>query len=183
MTLLPLPRTHRGACGCEANTGDGAGILVAMPDLFLSSVLHEEQGVSLPPLGKYAVGQVYLPQDEGMRLQTKRIIEEAVTHMGHDFITWRPVPTNNRSLGASARATEPIIEQIFIGATGHLILEPEQQLYILRKLIEENLAKKKINEDECYFCSLSSKTIVYKGQLTPEQVRVYFKDLQNEDFR
>ena len=63
------------------------------------------------------------------------------------------------------------------------MLEPEQQLYVLRKLIEDNLAKKKINEDECYFCSLSSKTIVYKGQLTPEQVRVYFKDLQNEDFR
>lgn len=85
-------------------------------------------GVQLPPLGQYAVGQVFLPQEEGLRLQTRKLIEEAVAHMGHDLITWRVVPTNNRTLGLSARATEPIIEQLFISAKGHLKLEAEQQV-------------------------------------------------------
>ncbi|GAX83612.1 hypothetical protein CEUSTIGMA_g11036.t1, partial [Chlamydomonas eustigma] len=175
--------THRGACGCEANTGDGAGILCAMPDQFLTNTLIEEKGVQLPPLGQYAVGQTFLPQEEGLRLQTRRMIEEAVGQMGHEFFTWRRVPTNNRPLGQSAKATEPVIEQLFISATGHLKLEAEQQLYVLRKVIESKLRAANISDDECYICSLSSKTIVYKGQLTPEQVRIYFRDLQNEDFR
>ncbi|GAX86014.1 hypothetical protein CEUSTIGMA_g13429.t1, partial [Chlamydomonas eustigma] len=175
--------THRGACGCEANTGDGAGILCAMPDQFLTNTLIEEKGVQLPPLGQYAVGQIFLPQEEGLRLQTRRMIEEAVGQMGHEFFTWRRVPTNNRPLGQSAKATEPVIEQLFISATGHLKLEAEQQLYVLRKVIESKLRAANISDDECYICSLSSKTIVYKGQLTPEQVRIYFRDLQNEDFR
>lgn len=122
-------RTHRGACGCEANTGDGAGILLAMPDQFFSNVLMEELDVKLPALGEYAVAQVFLPQDEGLRLQARKIIEDAAAHMGHDIITWRAVPTNNRSLGLSARKTEPVIEQLFLSAKGHLqTLEVEQQV-------------------------------------------------------
>ena len=84
--------------------------------------------MQLPPLGQYAVGQVFLPQEEGLRLQTRKLIEECVEHMGHDLITWRVVPTNNRTLGLSARATEPVIEQLFISAAGHLKLEVEQQV-------------------------------------------------------
>lgn len=175
---------HRGACGCETNTGDGAGILVAMPDGFLSNVMLEEQGIKLPPLGEYAVGQVYLPRDEHLRHKSRTVIDTVVAEMGHDAISWRVVPTNNRSLGASALSTEPIIEQLYISSRGKLKhLQPEQQLYVLRKMIESRLRKVNINDDECYFCCLSSQTVVYKGQLTPQQVKVYFKDLQREDFR
>ncbi|GFR49656.1 hypothetical protein Agub_g11798 [Astrephomene gubernaculifera] len=183
--LMMLQRmTHRGACGCEANTGDGAGILVAMPDGFFQSVLMEEQGLKLPPAGAYAVGQMFLPQDELARQKVKEIVEDVATQFGHVSLTWRPVPTNNRSLGKSALNTEPVIEQWFLTSTGnHAALETEQQLYILRKMIEHNLRANGLGDDDAYFCSLSSKTIVYKGQLTPEQVRVYFKDLQREDFR
>jgi len=176
--------THRGACGCEENTGDGAGILLSMPDLFLNTVMSQEHGIKLPPAGEYAVGQIFLPRDETLRYKTRVIIEEVSAAMGHDLIGWRVVPTNNRSLGLSARKTEPVIEQLFITAQGKLQkLEAEQQLYILRKLIESKLRDAGIDDNECYFCSLSSRTIVYKGQLTPEQVRIYFKDLQHEDFR
>ncbi|GIL79137.1 hypothetical protein Vretimale_16677 [Volvox reticuliferus] len=183
--LMMLQRmTHRGACGCEANTGDGAGILVAMPDGFFQSILMEEQGLKLPPLGAYAVGQVFLPRDEASRQKVKDIAEKVANQLGHVSLTWRQVPTNNRSLGRSALNTEPVIEQWFITSTGnHAALEVEQQMFILRKLIEYNLRATGIRDDDAYFCSLSSKTIVYKGQLTPEQVRVYFKDLQREDFR
>eukprot|EP00198_Chlamydomonas_reinhardtii_P003746 XP_001693082.1 glutamate synthase, NADH-dependent [Chlamydomonas reinhardtii] len=176
--------THRGACGCEANTGDGAGILVGMPDGFFQAVLMEEQGLKLPPLGAYAAGQVFLPQDEEVRQKVKDICDRVATSLGHVSLTWRPVPTNNRSLGKSAVDTEPAIEQWFITSTGNRSsLEVEQQLYLLRKQIEYALRADGIKDDDAYFCSLSSKTIVYKGQLTPEQVRVYFKDLQREDFR
>ncbi|KXZ50144.1 hypothetical protein GPECTOR_17g780 [Gonium pectorale] len=176
--------THRGACGCEANTGDGAGILLGMPDGFFQAVLMEEQGLKLPPLGAYAVGQMFLPQDEPSRQKVKDIVESVATQLGHVSLTWRPVPTNNRSLGKSALDTEPVIEQWFLTSTGnHAALETEQQMFILRKLIEHKLRANDIRDDDAYFCSLSSKTIVYKGQLTPEQVRVYFKDLQREDFR
>jgi glutamate synthase (NADPH/NADH) len=152
-------------------------------------------------------------------LQVKDVCERIADQLGHMSLTWRPVPTNNRSLGKSALDTEPCIEQWFITSTGnHAALETEQQLYILRKLIEHNLRGSGISDDDAYFCSLSSRTLVYKGQLTPEQVglrsarhyawsgverilghmccpgaallpcvcpqvRVYFKDLQREDFR
>jgi len=176
---------HRGACGCETNTGDGAGILVAMPDSFLHSVLSEEQGIQLPAFGDYAVGQIYLPREEGLRNKSRSIIDRVVADMGHDAIAWRVVPTNNRSLGPSALSTEPVIEQLFLTSHGVKLknLQTEAQLYVLRKVIERELKAAGIDDDECYFCSLSSKTIVYKGQLTPQQVKVYFKDLQREDFR
>ncbi len=157
-------------CLCP-RAGDGAGILVAMPDAFLSNVLLEEQGIKLPPYGacggacvrardrqqtavlafavttmvhhlagaplppaihcagEYAVGQIYLPRDETLRHKSRTIIDTVVAEMGHDAITWRVVPTNNRSLGQSALATEPVIEQLFIHSRGKLAhLQPEQQV-------------------------------------------------------
>ncbi len=100
-----------------------------MPDAFLSSVLQEEQGIQLPSLGAYAVGQLFMPQDETLRNKTRLIIDTTVAELGHEGIAWRVVPTNNRSLGLSARKTEPVIEQIFITASGKLDkLEAEQQV-------------------------------------------------------
>jgi len=175
---------HRGACGCESNTGDGAGILVGMPDGFLHQALMDEQNIRLPALDEYAVGQVYLPRKDALRHKSRTIIESVVQKVGHDLLAWRRVPVDNRSLGPSALSTEPVVEQMFISANGNFSnLQAEQQMFILRKLIEKELRASGIDEDECYFCSLSSKTIVYKGQLTPEQVYTYFKDLQHEGFR
>ncbi|WIA23003.1 hypothetical protein OEZ85_001356 [Tetradesmus obliquus] len=175
---------HRGACGCEENTGDGAGMLCAMPDSFFSSVLMDEQSFRLPPLGEYAVGQVFLPRDEAQRNKAKCIMERVAAKLGHDSFTWRTVPTNNRSLGKSAVAVEPIVEQWFLSARGiKEALDTEQQLFILRKFIEHELALVGMGEDDVYFCSLSSATVVYKGQLTPEQVPAYYSDLQRPDFR
>lgn len=151
--------------------GDGAGILVAMPDSFLSSVLLDEQAVRLPPQGEYAVGQVFLPRDEGQRGTARCVIERVAARLGHDTLTWRRVPTHAAPLGASAVAVEPVVEQWFLSARGNRAgLDTEQQLFLLRKFIEAELREMGLDEDEVYFCSLSSATLVYKGQLTPEQV-------------
>eukprot|EP00775_Hariotina_reticulata_P011474 gene11474-11618_t len=175
---------HRGACGCEENTGDGAGMLCAMPDSFFSAVLMDEQSFRLPPLGDYAVGMVFLPTDEAERNKAKCIMERVAAKLGHDSFTWRVVPTDNRSLGKSAVAVEPRCEQWFLSAKGiKENLDTEQQLFILRKFIEYELQQMGMNHDDVYFCSLSSATVVYKGQLTPEQVPLYYKDLQRPDFR
>lgn len=175
--------THRGACGCETNTGDGAGILLSLPDDYFSRVLMDEQSYRLPEPGDYAVGQVFLPTDAAQRQHCKNILESIALEMGHETLVWRTVPTTNGMLGKSALDVEPVIEQWFISAHGKLQLEVEQQMYVLRKLIESKLRSEGLTDDDCYFCSLSSKTIVYKGQLTPEQVPQYFKDLQQVGFR
>ena len=100
-----------------------------MPDGFFSNVLMEEQGIKLPPQGAYAVGQAFLPRDDAMRAKVKDVVDAVASQRGHHTITWRPVPTNNRSLGKSALATEPIIEQWFLTSAGnHASLESEQQV-------------------------------------------------------
>ncbi|KIZ01899.1 glutamate synthase (NADPH/NADH) [Monoraphidium neglectum] len=176
--------THRGACGCEENTGDGAGILAAMPDGFFGTIM-EAAGVRLPPAGQYAVGQVFLPKDQQQRDIAKRVMEAVAADLGHEVLAWRSVPTDNRSLGASAVKVEPAVEQWFVTADGakHRQLDAEGQLYVLRKLIEAEWSAQGLGYDDAYFCSLSSRTIIYKGQLTPAQVPSYFKDLQHPEFR
>lgn len=100
-----------------------------MPDGFFQSVLMEEEGLKLPPLGAYSVGQMFLPRDEVLRQKVKDVIEDVATKLGHVTLTWRPVPINNRSLGRSALNTEPVIEQWFLTSVGnHAALETEQQV-------------------------------------------------------
>lgn len=128
---LPAPRHRRLTPGAA---GDGAGLLVAIPDGFFSNVLMEEQGIKLPPLGAYAAGQVFLPRDGALRAKVKDVVDAVASQRGHVTIAWRPVPTNNRSLGASAIATEPVIEQWFLTATGnHASLEAEQQVCLFSR--------------------------------------------------
>lgn len=110
-------------------TGDGAGILAALPDTFFHHVLMEEQRIKLPPLGQYAVGMVFLPQDAAQREAAKKLLEATAAALGHDTITWRTVPVTNKSLGQSAVAVEPVIEQWFINSRGSLMhLQTEQQV-------------------------------------------------------
>jgi glutamate synthase domain-containing protein 2/glutamate synthase domain-containing protein 1/glutamate synthase domain-containing protein 3 len=173
---------HRGGQGCESNTGDGAGILLQIPHSFFKTELAL-QHMELPEPGQYGVGMVFLPQDVTARAVCEQILEAQVAAIGQKLIGWRTVPTDNSSLGDSAKAAEPFVRQIFIGSTveGTDELAFERKLYIIRKLTEN--AVRAVEEGESfYFASFSNRTIVYKGMLTPEQVDSYYLELKNPSF-
>lgn len=182
ITIL-LNLDHRGGCGCETNTGDGAGILMQIPYTFFKKVCSNE-GISLPQDGEYGVGMVFLPRDEALRLNCEKILEDIIKKQGQTFLGWRTVPTNNSSLGNSAKACEPFVRQIFIGKNPEIKtqLDFERKLYVIRKLAEKAIRYSNTKGGEFfYFASLSSRTIVFKGMLTPEQVDLYYPDLLDKD--
>ncbi|MCU0443786.1 MAG: glutamate synthase large subunit [Microscillaceae bacterium] len=182
--ILMLTRMeHRGACGCEANTGDGAGILIQVPhEFFLDECT--KLGLDLPPYGEYGVGMVFFPRDEKLREECRETLNRNIKKLKLELIGYRAVPTDNQTVGESAVNAEPQMEQVFIKRPTQItdLLGFERKLFILR-----NYATRIINETvqglrgEFYFTSLSYKTIVYKGQLTTNQVRPYFPDLHNEN--
>lgn len=177
--------THRGACGCEVNTGDGAGILVAIPHSFFSDIAEKQCNIDLPPRGDYAIGMVFLPTDPKERAKAKEAIAHIAENRGNHLLGWREVPTDNSMLGDSALKTEPKIEQFFVARATNEAgqkLVMDQQMFILRKLIEQAWRVHGMTDDDAYICSLSSRTIVYKGQLTPAQVEEYYPDLANPLF-
>ncbi|MCR8636885.1 glutamate synthase large subunit [Paenibacillus radicis (ex Xue et al. 2023)] len=173
---------HRGGQGSESNTGDGAGILLQIPHGFLNTECAKE-GIQLPEPGKYGVGMVFLPQDVTMRAACEKVLEEKIQQAGQQLLGWRTVPTDNSSLGDSAKSAEPFVRQVFIGSTvdGGDELAFERKLYVIRKLTE-NAVRALDNGDAFYFSSLSSRTIVYKGMLTPEQVDNYYLELKDPAF-
>ncbi|KAL7214119.1 hypothetical protein ACSBR1_026520 [Camellia fascicularis] len=178
--------SHRGACGCETNTGDGAGILVALPHQFYKEVA-KDVGFELPPPGEYAVGMFFLPTSENRRAQSKIVFTKVAESLGHTVLGWRTVPTDNSGLGNSALQTEPVIEQVFLTPTPKSKVDFEQQLYILRRVsmvaIRAALNLQHGGVRDFYICSLSSRTVVYKGQLKPNQLKqYYYADLGNERF-
>src|SRR5262245_27778206 len=131
---------HRGACGCEANTGDGAGILMQMPDRFLRKVTPMA-GVKLPEPRQYGVGMVFLPPDPAERANAERIFREIVVTEGQTLLGWRDIPTNNSSLGDTAKASEPVMRQVFIARSASL-RDPmafERKLYVIRKRAEQSI--------------------------------------------
>ena len=170
---------HRGATGAEPDTGDGAGILVQVPDRFLRAVLHEEQGVHLPPAGAYAVGLGFLPTDVLAAEKARAAIETIAADESLDVVAWREVPVEPYCLGATSRAVMPAFAQVFItdpaGATG---IELDRKVYLARKRIEHELEP----EIATYFASLSARTLVYKGMLTTPQLAQFFPDLHDERF-
>ncbi|MCB0601280.1 MAG: glutamate synthase subunit alpha, partial [Saprospiraceae bacterium] len=173
---------HRGACGCEPNTGDGAGILIQLPDLFFRN-WWKSQGIILPEFGKYAVGFLFLPKDPAAQQYSKAIFESCIEEMNMEVIGYRPVPTNPEGLGKSALAVEPYMEQIFLRSKENL--EPkvfERKLLVLRKYGTHQVHNAEPElKDFFYLCSLSYKTIVYKGQLTTHQLSTYYPDLHHPD--
>ncbi|XP_039120689.1 LOW QUALITY PROTEIN: glutamate synthase 1 [NADH], chloroplastic [Dioscorea cayenensis subsp. rotundata] len=178
--------THRGACGCEANTGDGAGILVALPHEFYKEVANDA-GFELPPPGQYAVGMFFLPTDGNRREQSKVVFTKVAESLGHVVLGWRHVPTDNTGLGKSALETEPVIEQVFLTISLRSNADFEQQMYILRRVsmvaIRAALNLQHGGMRDFYICSLSSRTVVYKGQLKPVQLKdYYYADLGDERF-
>ncbi len=175
--------THRGACGCDPHTGDGAGILIQIPDTFLRNAVSKNK-INLPKEGEYGVGIVFLPTN----IQEKNLCEEWIEHIIHDegqrFLGWRKVPCDNTKIGYVARSVEPEIKQIFIGKNPKIKdpLEFERKLYLIRKQIEKKIRDSKLTQSHYfYICSLSSRTLVYKGQLMGDQVSLYYPDLANED--
>src|SRR5262245_60335389 len=166
---------HRGATGAEADTGDGAGILVQVPDRFLRAVVDAE----LPPAGAYAVGLAFLPPDPVSAEKAEAAIEAIVGEEGLDVIAWRPVPVVPDCLGATARSAMPAFKQLFItdrgGATG---IDLDRRVYVVRKRLEHELDA----ELATYFPSLSARTLVYKGMLTTPQLADFFPDLTDERF-
>jgi len=177
---------HRGACGCEPNTGDGAGMLTALPHGFFAKVAKADLGVDLPESGKYGAGIIYLPQDDDERKLCKMHMEDLVVAQGQKVLGWRDVPQepDKADIGPSARATEPVMEQLFIAAADGIDSEAfERQLYIIRKLASRILRTSELKQALMFYvCSLSTKVIIYKGQLTPDQLLPYFPDLEDEDY-
>jgi glutamate synthase (ferredoxin) len=171
---------HRGACGCEANTGDGAGILIQTPHNFLKLVAKEAK-ITLPPSGDYGVGMVFLPPDAAQRAECEKIFGQIVAEEGQRVLGWRTVPTNNSSLGATARAAEPWMRQLFIGRNKKLTDDQafERKLYVIRKRAENAISYsgKVAGGEFFYISSLSYKTVVYKGMLLTEQLGSYYPDL------
>jgi len=175
--------THRGGCGAEEQTGDGAGILIQVPHKFLSKVCKTE-GIDLPNEGEYAVGMVFLSRDESIRAKSERHLEEIIKEEGQIFLGWRTPATNPKNLGDSAKASMPYIKQVFIKKSADITDEKsfERKLYVIRKRSEHFLRNGKKTIDKCfYIASLSPKTIVYKGMLTPEQVKDFYVDLNDPD--
>ncbi len=172
---------HRGARGAEDNTGDGAGILMQIPHRFFEHVC-KGLDIDLPDPGHYGVGMVFITDhaDRSIRRKTRQIIEDIVEGEGQDVLGWRKVPTNNFYLGATSRSCEPVVWQIFIGRSAHLPdrLAFERKLYVIRKRAT-NAIRYTAHDENFYIPSLSSRTIVYKGMLTPMQVPEFYPDLQD----
>ena len=178
---------HRGACGCETNTGDGAGILTAIPHKFMRKVAQQALGIELPELGEYAVGNIFLPTDESARGIAKRIYEDKLTDAKLTPLGWRTLPVDpvGADVGPTARSTMPAIEQLFVQCAPKMDSDAfERALYIARNRVINTLQKKDsgVPANSFYICSLSCRTIVYKGQLTSGQVPAFYADLRDPDY-
>ena len=178
---------HRGACGCEANTGDGAGILTALPHDFIRKAAKTEFGADLPEPGRFGAGNIFLPQDEHERAHCKRVIDKIVTEQGQRLVGWRVVPVNpdKADVGPTARSAEPFTEQLFVAAAEGLDAEAfERQLYIIRKRATNLLREDpELTQGKMFYvCSLSTKVIIYKGMLTSWQVLPYYTDLSDPTY-
>jgi len=175
---------HRGACGCEPNTGDGAGILLQMPDRFLRKTCGP-LGIDLPPEGEYGAGIVFFPHDPAERSTIQQLIESVVREEGQCLLGWRDLPTDDHLLGETARSAEPYFTQVFIGRTPDVVDQAhlERKLYVIRKRIERAVdALPGEGKRFFYIPSLSSRTIIYKGMLSADQIDTMFPDLRDPDF-
>ncbi len=173
--------THRGAVGADPLAGDGAGILVQIPDRFFREEMAR-QDVFLPPVGEYGVGMVFLPQEPASRLACEYEIERAIKDEGQVLLGWRDVPCDNDGLGESVKRIEPAIRQVFIGrGAGVTVTDAlERKLYIIRKSSGHAIQALKLRHGkEFYVPSMSARTVVYKGMLLAGQVGSYYKDLQD----
>jgi len=171
---------HRGAC-VEENTGDGAGILIQMPHKFLAKKA-KEAGFELPSAGQYGVANVFTSRQGGSWPATKELFEKVAAAEDMPVIGWREMPVDNSTLGKSAKASEPLVRQVFVKRPASCVddVSFERKLYVLRKVANNAIRVPKI-DPAWYAPSMSCRTLVYKGMLTPHQVGAYFLDLQDAD--
>ncbi|HEV7388826.1 MAG TPA: glutamate synthase large subunit, partial [Gemmatimonadaceae bacterium] len=176
--------SHRSAVAADSCTGDGAGVLLQVPHAFLRRVCAPG-GISLPDAGSYGVGMVFLPSSRAERAACERLIESQVVGEGCTVLGWRDVPVNDAVLSAPTRSSRPVIRQIFVATMGvsrDLDADSafEITLYVIRRRIEAAL-RTMPGGSNCYIASLSSRTVVYKGMLTPNQLTTFYKDLSEPD--
>jgi glutamate synthase (NADPH) large chain len=174
---------HRGAVGADKLMGDGAGILIQLPDALYREEMSK-QGVDLPPSGEYGVGMVFLPKEHASRLACEQEMERAIKAEGQVLLGWRDVPVNrDMPMSPTVRAKEPILRQVFIGRGNDVIVQDalERKLYVIRKTASANIQNLKLKHSKEYYVpSMSSRTVVYKGLLLADQVGTYYLDLQDE---
>ena len=173
---------HRGACGCDPQTGDGAGILIQIPHAFFDRECNR-LGFSLPAQGDYGVGMIFLPVDRHERLLCEGILEKIVAEEGLKVLGWRDTPVNGNTVGRLARDTQPYIEQIFVRAAPGMDQDAlERKLYVVRKRAESALTQSDLKEKGFFYIpSLSSRTIVYKGLLLAPQITEFYRELLDPD--
>ncbi|MFZ3579275.1 glutamate synthase large subunit [Virgibacillus sp. DJP39] len=174
---------HRGGQSADTSTGDGAGILTQIPHRFFKKQCEKED-ISLPEAGEYGIGMVFLPVEHDTRLRSKEVFEQIIKEEGQTFLGWRPVPINDSFIGKVASKSKPVIRQLFVEKSEDLVdqMAFERKLYVIRKRIEKEMAKH-AEYDDIYISSLSTRTIVYKGMLIPEQLDSFYIDLNHPDFQ
>ena len=176
---------HRGGIGADENTGDGAGVLFQIPHEFFNNEMNK-LNIQLPNEGDYAVGMLFLPQNDTVKEIAIKIIERIILHKGNEILMWREVPTNSTELGKAPLESMPNIVQVFIRKQDKINsgIDFERELYLLRRAIEKTInTSEALKEETCYIVSLSSKTIVYKGMLVSTQVRSFYTDLMNRNLK
>ncbi|MGE0332785.1 MAG: glutamate synthase-related protein [Ramlibacter sp.] len=173
---------HRGAVGADKLMGDGAGILIQLPDLLYRAEMAH-QGVDLPPPGEYGVGMIFLPKEHASRLACEQEMERAIKAEGQVLLGWRDVPVNkDMPMSPAVREKEPILRQVFIGRGADVIVQDalERKLYVIRKTASAAIQNLKLKHSKEYYVpSMSSRTVVYKGLLLADQVGTYYRDLQD----
>ena len=174
--------THRGACGCDVETGDGCGIMMQLPHRFFGEEA-EKRGFTLPAPGHYGVGMLFLPRDRESRDACKEILNKCIYDEGQELLGWREVPRNSDAIGWLARRNEPVIEQVFIGRGEDVqdVEAFERILFVIRKSASRLVGNSVISgKSEYYVPSMSARTIVYKGLFLPEAMDKYYLDLADE---
>ncbi|MEK9679486.1 MAG: hypothetical protein VW169_13995, partial [Rhodospirillaceae bacterium] len=174
--------THRGAAGADPLSGDGAGILIQIPDKFLQEEC-KELNISLPAAGNYGVGLIYLPRGEKARAACEQVVEETITAEGQTVLGWRDLPTDNTILSEAVRESEPFIRQVFIGRGDNCADEDafERKLFVIRKQSNNHIQENKLAGEESYYVpTMSARTICFKGMMLVERVGSYFTDLLDE---
>ncbi|MGZ5889639.1 MAG: glutamate synthase subunit alpha, partial [Hyphomicrobium sp.] len=175
---------HRGAVGADPLAGDGAGILVQIPHDFLKEECRG-LGFTLPPVGRYAVGHIFLPRDDRLRALCERIWARIIKEQGLELLGWRSVPVDNSSMSEMVIATEPLHRQVFIACPSSILDQDdfERRLYLARKIVSNSIQDAYKGRDiGHYTVSLSSRTLVYKGMFLSYQVKAYYKDLSDPRF-
>ncbi|HWB85881.1 MAG TPA: glutamate synthase large subunit [Bryobacteraceae bacterium] len=174
--------THRGACGCDPETGDGAGVLIQIPHKFFARECSK-LGFTLPPSGEYGVGMTFLPVERQPRLQCEGVIERIAQEEGLTALGWRDTPINSAAIGRVARASQPYIQQVFLGrGQGMTEDQLERKLYVVRKRAESEIAASDIPDKGFFYIpSLSARTIVYKGLLLAPQIANFYPELSDSD--